>query len=34
VTTEMELDFEWWASLSSMSAQTASGTGGDPFAFL
>ncbi|TXC11615.1 hypothetical protein FocTR4_00007663 [Fusarium oxysporum f. sp. cubense] len=34
VTTEMELDFEWWASLSSMSAQTTSGTGGDPFAFL
>ncbi|KAG5784638.1 hypothetical protein H9Q73_001702 [Fusarium xylarioides] len=34
VTAEMELDFEWWASLSSMSAQTASGAGGDPFAFL
>lgn len=34
VTTEMELDFEWWASLSSISAQTASGSGGDPFAFL
>ncbi|KAI3581945.1 hypothetical protein IWW34DRAFT_802758 [Fusarium oxysporum f. sp. albedinis] len=34
VTTEMELDFEWWASLSSMSAEAASGTGSDPFAFL
>jgi hypothetical protein len=34
VTTETELDFEWWASLSSMSADAASGTGSDPFAFL
>lgn len=33
-TTEMELDFEGWASLRSMSDQTAGGVGIDPFAFL
>ncbi|CAH0022755.1 unnamed protein product [Clonostachys rhizophaga] len=33
-TTEMELDFEGWASLRSMSDQAAGGVGVDPFAFL